>query len=133
MLISWLPKTSSMIGAVSPAIRAMASITPVVMPPIAVGRTTFRMVRHFGMPRAREASRSSFGTSLSISSVERTTTGIIRIVSASEPGEAGGLQLSIISMIDRMNRPATIDGMPVMTSTKKVTALASAPLPYSTR
>ena len=26
-----------------------------------------------------------------------------------------------------MNRPATIDGMPVMTSTKKVTALASLP------
>ncbi len=26
-----------------------------------------------------------------------------------------------------------MDGMPVITSTKKVTALASAPLPYSTR
>lgn len=113
-------------------IRAMASMTPVAMPPIAVGRTTFRMVRHFGMPRAREASRSSFGTSFSISSVERTTTGIIRIVRASAPIRPEGSRPAI-SMIERMNRPATMDGMPVITSTKKVTALASGPLPYSTR
>ncbi len=32
-----------------------------------------------------------------------------------------------------MNRPATIEGMPVITSTKKVTTLASVPRPYSTR
>ena len=31
------------------------------------------------------------------------------------------------------NRPATIDGIPVMTSTKNVIARASLPLPYSTR
>ena len=31
------------------------------------------------------------------------------------------------------NRPATIDGMPVMTSTKNVIARASFPRPYSTR
>ncbi|CAM5613945.1 hypothetical protein SCYAM73S_07409 [Streptomyces cyaneofuscatus] len=72
------------------------------------------------------------GTSLSISSVERTTTGISRIVRASAPIRPDGW-ISKISMIDRMKRPATMDGMPVMTSTKKVTALASEPLPYSTR
>ncbi|CAM5394587.1 hypothetical protein STANM309S_04711 [Streptomyces tanashiensis] len=103
------------------------------MPPIAVGRTTFRMVRHLGMPRAREASRSSFGTSLSISSVERTTTGIIRMARAIAPAKPEGPKPSIRFQVARMKRPATIDGMPVMTSTKKVTAWASFPPPYSTR
>ena len=32
-----------------------------------------------------------------------------------------------------MNRPATIEGIPVITSTKKEIALASRPRPYSTR
>ncbi|CAM5440015.1 hypothetical protein SALBM135S_06620 [Streptomyces alboniger] len=67
--------------------RATESMTPVVMPPIAVGSTTLRMVRHFGTPRASDASRSSFGTSLSISSVERTITGIIRMASAMAPAQ----------------------------------------------
>ena len=33
----------------------------------------------------------------------------------------------------KANRPATIDGMPVMTSTRKVIARFSRPVPYSTR
>ena len=32
-----------------------------------------------------------------------------------------------------MNRPATIDGMPVMTSTKKVISARAVAVPYSTR
>ncbi len=67
--------------------RATASMTPVMMPPIEVGSTTLRIVRHLGTPSASDASRSSLGTSLSISSVERTTTGIIRMASASEPAK----------------------------------------------
>ncbi len=43
------------------------------------------MVRHFGTPRAYDASRRSSGTSRSISSVERTTIGIISSDSATEP------------------------------------------------
>ena len=43
------------------------------------------IVRHLGTPRAYDASRSSSGTSLSISSAERTTIGIISIDSATEP------------------------------------------------
>ena len=39
-------------GAVSPMTRAMASVTPVVMPAIEVGMTTLRMVSHFGTPSA---------------------------------------------------------------------------------
>ena len=33
----------------------------------------------------------------------------------------------------KAKRPATIDGMPVMTSTKKVIAFFRRPVPYSTR
>lgn len=33
----------------------------------------------------------------------------------------------------RMNRPATIDGIPVITSTKNVMARERLPRPYSTR
>src|SRR5699024_4302167 len=39
-------------GAVSPATRAMAKVTPEAIPDIAVGKTTFMMVRHFRTPRA---------------------------------------------------------------------------------
>ena len=72
-------------GAVSPMMRAIAIVTPVTMPASAVGITTLTMVRHFETPSAYDASRSSFGTSLSISSHERTTSGIISTDSATEP------------------------------------------------
>ena len=72
-------------GAVSPTIRATASITPVTMPASAVGSTTFVIVRHFGTPSAYDASRRLLGTIRSISSVERTTIGIISTDSATEP------------------------------------------------
>ena len=72
-------------GAVSPITRATASVMPVMMPASAVGSTTLTIVRHFGTPRAYDASRSSCGTSLSISSQERTTTGIISSDRATAP------------------------------------------------
>ena len=72
-------------GAVSPMTREIESMMPVVMPAMDVGSTTFTTVSHFGTPRARDASRSSFGTSLSISSLERTTTGIISTARATDP------------------------------------------------
>ena len=121
-------------GAVSPITRAIARVMPDAMPAIDVGTTTLRIVRHFGTPSAYDASRSSFGTILSISSVERTTTGIISTDSATEPmkpirtpGPANSANSA------NAKRPATIDGMPVMTSTKNVMARASLPRPYSTR
>src|SRR3954467_13094399 len=69
-------------GAVSPMMRAIASITPVTMPAIAVGRTTLTTVFHFGTPSAYAASRRWLGTMRSISSVDLTTIGIIRTESA---------------------------------------------------
>ena len=52
-------------------------MTPVTIPEKAVGRTMRVMVIHLGTPSAYDPSRRPLGTSLSISSVERTTTGII--------------------------------------------------------
>ncbi|KZX20846.1 hypothetical protein ACH61_02050 [Rathayibacter tanaceti] len=74
-------------GAVSPMTRAIARVMPVVMPAMEVGRTILTTVSHFGTPSAYEASRSSFGTSFSISSEERTTTGIISTARAMEPAK----------------------------------------------
>ena len=48
-------------GAVSPTMRAMPSSTAVTMPERAVGSTTDHTVRHWGAPRASEASRSPLG------------------------------------------------------------------------
>ncbi len=52
------------------------------MPPKAVGMTTLTIVFHFGTPSAYDASRNESGTSLSISSVDRSTTGSISSTSA---------------------------------------------------
>ena len=131
---SVLPAITSS-GAVSPITRAVASMTPVMMPPIEVGTTTLMIVRHFGTPRAYDASRRSSGTSRSISSVERTTIGIISSDSATEPPKPNRICGPKISTNRASaNRPATIDGMPVITSTRKVIQRARrVPLPYSTR
>ena len=59
-----------------------------MMPEIAAGRTTVSVVRHLRAPRARLAWRSSSGTSRSISSLVRMTTGSIRQASASAPANA---------------------------------------------
>ena len=101
-----------------------------------VGSTTFTIVSHFGTPRAYEASRSSFGTRRSISSVERMTMGIIsthRAMEAEKPLKALGPTMS--ANREKAKRPATIDGMPVMTSTRKVIARRSGLVgcAYSTR
>ena len=78
------PATTSS-GAVSPMTREMASTTPVMTPPIAVGTTTLRMVRHLGTPSAYAASRRSIGTNRNISSDDRTTVGIISRDRAIDP------------------------------------------------
>src|SRR5439155_7494651 len=127
-------------GAVSPAARAMASMTPVMMPGAAVGSTILRMVFHFGMPSAYAPSRSAVGTSRNISSADRTTVGSISTDRASEAanpvwlGRPSGLNSGETTCTQNAstNRPATIDGIPVITSTKKRTARARRPRPYST-
>ncbi len=74
------------------------------------------------------------GTSRSISSLARMTTGVISTVSATAPDSPerapGPCQMANRA---KAKRPATIDGMPVITSTIAVIDLARRPLPYSTR
>src|SRR5581483_3720415 len=126
------PKAVSRSGAVSPETRATASMTPVVMPAEAVGSTTEMMVRHRGTPRAKLASRSESGTSFSISSADRTTTGSMSTARANPAARPEKPWPSPSTQKAKMNRPATMDGMPVMTSTRKRTAERSGPRPYST-
>ena len=97
------------------------------------------IVFHFGMPSAYAPSRSGAGTSRSISSVDRVMVGSISTDSASaaaKPEYSGRPPLkygeTTSTQNDRMNKPATIDGIPVITSTKNRIVLASRPRPYST-
>jgi hypothetical protein len=130
LMYKLLPTTSST-GAVSPVTRAIASMIPVTIPLAAVGSTTRRIVRHFGTPSAYDASRSDVGTSLIISSHERTTTGSSRIARAIDPAKPENPCLSASTQNASTNKPATIDGMPVITSMRNRIEVASAPLPYS--
>ena len=72
-------------GSAGPGPILLILTLPVMMPLAAVGSTILAIVFHFGTPSAYDASRSSFGTSFSISSVERTTTGIMSSTRASDP------------------------------------------------
>src|SRR4029453_955077 len=99
------------IGAVSPMPPAIARVTPDAMPEIAVGTTTLMMVRHLRTPSAYDASRSSFGTIFSISSLERTTTGIMRTeraTAATAPVLVPGPTMAKKNAAAK--RPATIGG-----------------------
>ena len=105
------------------------------MPGRAVRSTIFVIVRCFVTPRAYEASRKSCGTILSISSDDLTTVGSISRESATEPSKPLMVPGPIrIVNIEKANRPATMDGMPLITSTSRVMTCASLPrLEYSTR
>ncbi len=83
-----LPRIVKSKGAVSPAIRAIASNVPVTSPSAAEGNITLRVVRHLCTPKAKEASLTEFGTSFSDSSVVRATMGIIINDSAIAPAMA---------------------------------------------
>ena len=66
--------------------------------------------------------------------MERTTTGIIsthRATAPAMPDLVPGPKNSTNS--EYAKRPATMEGIPVITSTKKVIDRASDPVPYSTR
>ena len=71
-----LPKIVKSNGAVSPAILATARRVPVINPLPAAGKTTLRVVLHLCTPKAKDASRTELGTSLSDSSVVLATMGI---------------------------------------------------------
>ena len=81
----WLKTPNSRInGAVSPAARATARITPVTIPARASGRTTPVMVRQRLTPSASAASRRLIGTRAMTSWLARVTSGSMMIASAIE-------------------------------------------------
>src|SRR5215475_12537851 len=82
---NWFESAVNSNGAVSPAMRATASSTPVITPACAARSVTDLVTRHFGEPNANAASRRLFGTRISMFSVVRTTTGITISASASTP------------------------------------------------
>src|SRR5690606_36074895 len=84
----WLPKAENSSGAVSPEMRASASRMPVTMPAIALRYSTCMITFHCGTPSASAASRICTGTSRSISSVVRITTGSTMKASDSAPANA---------------------------------------------
>jgi hypothetical protein len=75
-------------GAVSPAMRASASTTPVRMPGSAAGSTTLKVACARVAPSASDPSRIEPGTRSSSSSVVRAMIGIIMMPSARPPASA---------------------------------------------
>ena len=65
-----------MMGAVSPEALATPMITPVRMPGMAEGKTTFLMVCHFVAPRAMLPSRRELGTLFKASWLVRIMVGM---------------------------------------------------------
>src|SRR6478609_3571697 len=119
-------------GAVSPATRATASITPVAMPGAAVRSITRTVARHLGTPSPSAASRSDSGTNLSSSSVVRVTVGNISTPSATPPANAEKcLACSTTNAYTKM--PTVIDGTPDITSALKRTHFAKRDSPNSAK
>ena len=56
-LKNWFPSVVRSSGAVSPPARATERTKPVMIPALALGRTTLITMRHFGTPKASAASR----------------------------------------------------------------------------
>src|SRR3569832_1830251 len=87
VLKNWLLSAVNNSGAVSPVIRAMASRMPVTTPDLTARRVTLSDTCQRGAPTAKAASRKLVGTSFSMFSVVRTTTGIAINASDSDPAQ----------------------------------------------
>jgi hypothetical protein len=82
---------TSISGATSPAARAMARISPVIMAGVASGTTTFQRVSPFVAPNASEPSRMVDGMRARPSSVETMTTGSVSRASVKEAQNRPGV------------------------------------------
>ena len=120
-------------GAVSPAMRAMARTMPVINPPFAEGNITLRVVLHRCMPKAIDASRTLFGTSLSDSSVVLATIGIIINANATAPaiGEKVPVKPTTIRLYAVIH--TIMEGNPVNMSFMVRIHVAYLLFPYSAR
>src|SRR4030042_7220572 len=88
VLKNWLFSAVNNSGAVSPVMRAIASSTPVTTPDLTERKVTLSETCQRGAPTAKAASRRLVGTSLSMFSVVRTTTGMAISASATDPPHA---------------------------------------------
>ncbi len=124
MLIQYSLKSAvNSSGAVSPAARATASITPVRMPGRAVGKIT-QVTTCVGVaPMPIAASRILAGTRLIASSAVSRIVGTIRSASATPPAGAENSPVATTT-VAYANTPARIDGRPVSTLAAKRTAAA---------
>src|SRR5215470_3801169 len=80
-----LPNAVKSMGAASPSTLETANTTPVRRAREETGKTTHRIVRHFGTPRARAASRREAGTSRKASWALIKIMGIMMKAYATEP------------------------------------------------
>src|SRR6476646_3708397 len=128
---SW-PKAVKMRGALSPAIRAKASMMLVTIPALAVRKTTETIVRHLGIPKPRAASRIVCGTSKSTCSVVREITGIIMMPRATLPEMSEKCFCGTTTKAQAVI-PITTEGTPFRASAVKRTTLPNLLRPYSAR
>ncbi len=103
-------------GAVSPAILAMARRVPVINPPFAEGITILKIVLHLCTPKAIEASRTLLETSFIDSSVVLATIGINMKESAMAPAKGEKVPINPITIIIYAVMPTIMDGNSVIMS-----------------
>src|ERR671911_2092158 len=115
-------------GAVSPAILEIPRTIPVRIPLNAVLSVTCSVIFHFGIPNEYPASLTELGTTFKLSSVTRTTIGIIIIDNAKEPAQTEKEPITkTITIYPTI--PRTIEGSPVRTSLKNLIAWGNSPFP----
>src|SRR5438874_1855785 len=101
-----------MIGAVSPATRAIPRIEEVKIPGNAYGKTFFRMVCHLVAPSASEPSRNPCGTARNDSSLAVMMAGKTIKPSVNQPESNETFQPKKITNNPNPKSPNTIDGTP---------------------
>src|ERR687897_1898583 len=108
-------------GAVSPAILEIPRTIPVNTPPNAVLSVTCIVIFHLGIPNEYPASLIELGTTFKLSSVTRTTTGIIIIDNAKDPAQTEKEPIVKTTTV-YPTIPRTIEGSPVRTPLKNLMA-----------
>src|SRR5437868_15393489 len=101
-----------MIGAVSPATRAIPRIDEVKIPGNAYGKTFFRMVCHLVAPRARDPSRNPCGTAQSDSSLAVMIAGKTISPSVNQPESNEPFQPNKTTHSPNPQTPKTNEGTP---------------------
>ena len=117
-------------GAVSPAILATDSITPVTIPPFAAVSKIFTVTTAFGIPNACPASLYVSGINFNASSVVLAIIG--NIISESATAPAHKLNFPKTRTINKNAKiPKTIDGNCIMTSLKNLIIFPTLEFAYS--